>query len=197
MTTKLFSYDAYVRKGMTYDVYLDLIRDLLSEERTTGENQSPELIEYTRLNLQRMERIYKTAALSENLIENVKQISEPQVWLCITEAWCGDAAQNLPVFARLAALNTNVVMRLVLRDENPELMDRYLSNGARAIPVVVGVQNDKPIWKWGPRPDSIQQQVLAYKKNPETTPENFKVQLHTWYARNKTVDLQEELIKLL
>lgn len=197
MTTKAFSYEAYTRKGMTWDVYLDLVRDLLSEDKTTGENQSPQLVEYTALNLQRMERIYKTVALSEALVAEVKRIIKPQTWLCISEAWCGDAAQNLPVFAKLASHNPLIQMRVVLRDENAELMDMYLTKEARAIPIVIAIEADTELWHWGPRPESIQQQVVEFKKNPQTSPEEFKVQLHTWYARNKAVDLQDEILKLL
>jgi hypothetical protein len=197
MSTKAFSFDSYILKGMTYSVYLDLLKDLLSEGKTTGPNQDSGLIEYAKLNIQRMERIYKTVLVNDELANKVKAISEKQTWICITEGWCGDAAQSIPLFERLAALNDNINLKIVLRDENLDLMDRYLTNGGRAIPVVIAIQNDKEIWKWGPRPTSLQAIVDDYKQNPTVTFEELKTQLHTWYAKNKTVDQQNELIKLI
>lgn len=197
MATKTFSFEPYILKGMTYGVYLDLIRDLLTENKTTGPNQGDDLVEYTKLNLQRMERINKTLEVNPELQASVKAITHSQTWLCITEAWCGDAAQNLPLFQRLADMNPLITFKLVLRDENLELMDRYLTNGGRAIPVVIGIQDGNEIWKWGPRPKDAQEMINAFKQHPDRTFEELKTALHTWYAKNKTHDQQQELIALL
>jgi thiol-disulfide isomerase/thioredoxin len=197
MSTKAFSFDSYILKGMTYDVYLDLLKDLLSEGKTTGPNQDAGLFEYAKLNIQRMERIYKTVVITDELANKVKAINDKQTWICITEGWCGDAAQSLPLFARLAELNSNITLKMVLRDENLELIDRYLTNGGRAIPIVIALQDGKELWKWGPRPASLQVIVDEFKQNPTVTFEELKTQLHTWYAKNKTVDQQNELLKLI
>jgi|LauGreDrversion4_2_1035121.scaffolds.fasta_scaffold25719_4 hypothetical protein len=197
MTAKSFSFESYVLKGMSYAVYLDLIKDLLSEGKTTGINQSEEQVAYAKLNFQRMERLHKTIVVNADLEAQVKQIKEPQTWLCITEGWCGDAAQNLPLFDRLASLNSNITLKLVLRDENLELIDRYLTNGGRAIPRVICIANGKELWQWGPRPKLMQDKVIEYKNNPDLSHEEFVVQLHTWYAHNKTMAQQEELLQLL
>src|SRR5574343_222873 len=114
MSTKAFSFDSYILKGMTYDVYLDLLKDLLSEGKTTGPNQDAGLFEYAKLNIQRMERIYKTVVITDELANKVKAINDKQTWICITEGWCGDAAQSLPLFARLAELNSNITLKMVL-----------------------------------------------------------------------------------
>jgi hypothetical protein len=182
---------------MTYGVYLDLVRDLLTENKTTGPNQGDDLVEYTRLNLQRMERINKTLEVNPELAARVKAINQKQTWLCITEAWCGDAAQNLPLFQRLADMNPLITFKLVLRDENLELMDKYLTNGGRAIPVVIGIRDGNEIWKWGPRPKDAQEMINAFKQYPDKTFEELKTALHTWYAKNKTHDQQQELITIL
>jgi hypothetical protein len=197
MTTKAFDFAPYVLKGLTYPVYIDLVKDLLSEGKTTGPNQGDDLLEYTKLNLQRMERLHKTVSLNEELVKQVEQIKTPQTWLCITEAWCGDAAQNIAVFARLSELNSNITFKLVLRDENIELIDQYLTNGGRAIPIVIAVENNKEVWKWGPRPAKAQEMIIEFKKVPDRSMEEFKTALHTWYAKNKAVDQQEELLQLI
>ncbi len=195
MSTKAFSFDSYILKGMTYPVYVDLLKDLLTEGKTTGVNQDPHLFEYAKLNIQRMERIFKTVVVNEELANAVKAISEKQTWLCITEGWCGDAAQSVALFERLAELNDNITFKLVLRDENIELIDQYLTNGGRAIPMVIALQDGKEVWKWGPRPASLQKVVDTFKENPTVTLEDLKTQLHTWYAKNKTIDQQNELLE--
>lgn len=86
------------------------------------------------LNLQRSRRIHKTGQIPESLVEKVKQLVHPQIWLVITEDWCGDSAQTLPFLARLAGLNGRIRLRIVARDENPELMALYLTDGKQAIP---------------------------------------------------------------
>jgi thiol-disulfide isomerase/thioredoxin len=197
MSTKAFSFDSYILKGITHNVYIDLLKDLLSEGRTTGLNQDDGLIEYAKLNIQRMERIYKTVVINDELANKVKAITEKQTWICISEGWCGDAAQSIPLFERLAELNDNISFKIVLRDENLDLIDRNLTNGGRAIPIIIAIQNDQEIWKWGPRPKSLQAIVEEFKQNPTVSYEELKTQLHNWYAKKKTVDQQNELIKLI
>lgn len=197
MASKGVDLEQYVMKGMSYEVYLALIKDLLSEGKTTGPNQDISFVEYTQLNLQRMERLNKTIAIGEDLQHLVKAIQIPQTWICITEAWCGDAAQNLPLFAVMANLNPLIKIRFVLRDENTALIDQYLTNGGRAIPVVIGVENGKEKWKWGPRPQTAQELVNKFKQHPEGTYEEMKTNLHTWYAKNKTMEQQLELLTVI
>ena len=197
MAEKAFDFTPFGVKGLTYNVYLDLIKDLLTENKTTGPDQTEELVHYTKLNVQRMERIYKTAQILPELEQKIKAINSPQTWIAISEAWCGDAAQNIPLFQRLAELNSNITFKIVLRDENPDLMERYLTNGTKAIPIVFALLNGKQIWKWGPRPAAAQNLVLEFKKMQQGTVEDMKTQLHTWYTHNKTIDQQHELISLL
>ncbi|MCZ2140637.1 MAG: thioredoxin family protein [Bacteroidia bacterium] len=189
-------FETYIRKGMKYNEYVAVISDLVSEGRTTGETQSDELAAYTKLNLQRMERIYKTVVLFPELVAKINAIHEPQTWLCITEGWCGDAAQNLPVFARLAELNPLVTMRIVLRDENLELMDKYLTNGGRSIPKIIAIEAGNEKWNWGPRPATLQEKYIAFKQKNFSHDDLVK-ELHTWYAHNKGTDTQKELIQLI
>ncbi len=197
MASKGVELEQYVMKGMSYEVYLSLIKDLLSEGKTTGPNQDISFVEYTQLNLQRMERLNKTIVIGEDLQHLVKAIQTPQTWLCITEAWCGDAAQNLPLFAVMANLNPLIKVRFVLRDENVALVDQYLTNGGRAIPIVIAIEEGKEKWKWGPRPKSAQELVNEFKKHPHGTYEQMKTNLHTWYAKNKTAEQQAELLEII
>ena len=126
-----------LKNTISYQEYKGLVKDLLTENKSTGPNQSEDLTNYSLLNDKRMKRLDKTIKISEETIEEVKKVNEPQTWLLITEGWCGDAAQNLPVINKMAGLNDHIDLKLVLRDENLELMDLFLTNGGSAIPKLI------------------------------------------------------------
>ena len=177
-----------------------LMHDLLSENKTTGPIQSADLVEYTRLNFHRMERLNKTIVLSEQLQFVLDTLKKRWTFLVITEAWCGDAAQCIPLMHAISVASKGKIdLKLVLRDENLELMDQYLTNGGRAIPILICLETDthKTLGKWGPRPQLAQDMVVEYKQNPMGTHEEFKTLLHTWYAKDKTVAQQTEMIALI
>ncbi len=129
---------ATAARSYTYDQFLDLLDDLLTEGKTTGANQSEEYLHYAKLNLQRMRRWNKTYETGSGLMALIKK-QKPQEWWVITEGWCGDSAQNLPAIVKMAAASSGKIkLRIVLRDENPEIMDQYLTNGtSRSIPILV------------------------------------------------------------
>lgn len=200
MTTKLFSFDPYLAKAMNYTTYMALMRDLLSENRTTGPNQAKDLVEYTRLNFHRMERLNKTIVLSDELQFALDNLKRRWTFLVLTEAWCGDAAQTIPLMhAICVASKGKIDLKLVLRDENIELMNQYLTNGGKAIPILICLETETHtnMGKWGPRPKPAQDMVMEYKQHPAIPYEDFKTQLHTWYARDKTVAQQLEMVALI
>ena len=71
--------------------------------------------------------------------------------LVIAEDWCGDASNTVPIIAKLAARLPGLELRVILRDENPEVMDQYLTNGARSIPIVIALDEDSRSWDTGAR----------------------------------------------
>ncbi len=182
----------------TYAEYLALMDQVVAEKRTTGPRQSPEMAEYTRLNQYRMHRLDKTVKLEQDLQQLAFQLSVPQTWYVLTEAWCGDAAQNLPVIAKVAALNPLITLTLLLRDEHPEIMDAYLTRGGKSIPKLIALDADgNELFTWGPRPAALQEIVLDYKKNPTIPYAAFQEEEQRWYNTDKTVSVQRELVDLL
>src|SRR5690606_5194441 len=117
--------------SLTYNQYRSLITDLLAQGKTTGQNHSEAMLDYTRMNVRRMERWDKTALVSAELQEKIAKINTPQTWLVLTEAWCGDAAQSIPFMVKAASHSPLVDIRFILRDEHPRVMDGYLTHGGR------------------------------------------------------------------
>lgn len=155
---------------------------------------------YYDLNLKRIERLEKTFTPDAELVNRIASIDRPQVWWALTEMWCGDCAQNLPIIDKLAKANPAMIdLRILLRDDHPELMDRYLTNGARSIPKLIATDRDgNELFQWGPRPRPAQDLLKAWKADPAgRTDEDFHRELHTWYAQDKGMTLQQELGALL
>ena len=185
--------------AFTYRQYRELINKLLERDRTTGDNHSEEIIDYTRMNVQRMNRLDKQVTLKDSLEEKLESLDEEWIWLVLTEGWCGDAAQNIPGINKMAETTSNVELKLILRDENPEIMDEYLTDGSRSIPKLVCLDAEtlEEIGTWGPRPASIQKKAMQWKDDPELSKEEWAEKLHKLYAENKTQDLQEEFEELI
>lgn len=189
-----------VDQSMTYSAYRALIDKLLAENKTTGHIHTEAYLNYTRMNVQRMNRWDKTANVSDYLKNAVRAIQEDQLWLVITEAWCGDAAQNIPYLVKLADLNSRIQLRFILRDEHPEVMDEYLTDGARSIPKMVAMTADLAceLFTWGPRPQSAHELVMDYKNDSKgLSYQEFSQTLHLWYAKNKNQELEAELLPLI
>jgi hypothetical protein len=187
-----------VEKAYTYPEYIRLIEDLLAENKTTGTDQSPDMIDKTRLNLQRMKRITKTCLIDDALKSRIELIRHSMVWLILAEAWCGDGAQAIPYLSAMACLNPFIKLRLILRDEHPEVMEQFLTNGKRVIPKLICLNEDlQAVTSWGPRPSTANEIYLAFKNDPAKSKEEFQKDLHLWYSKDKGAAIMKELKKML
>lgn len=182
--------------GIDYDSFRKIFIKQVEVPNTLDENEM-KYFKYRKLNLQRTFRLEKTFTPSEELINEINKIDKPQTWMLITETWCGDSAQNLPIIAKAASLNDKINLRIVLRDENLEIMDRYLTNGSRSIPKLVAFdENDDELFQWGPRPAYAQNFMMKMKIDGIPKSEMNK-ELHLWYAKNRGEEVEKELVELL
>lgn len=184
----------------TYGTYRSLVDELLAKGQTTGENHSEAMLHYTRMNQQRMKRWDKTALVPETLERLLGGLKQPQRWIVLTEAWCGDAAQSIPFLVKMAEVSASISLDLVLRDQNSALMAAFLTNGAQSIPKLIAcdVATGEVCFTWGPRPAVLQEKVIAYKANPAgQTQEEFIASIHRWYTDNKNQAIAAEFEVLL
>ncbi|WP_299160054.1 thioredoxin family protein [uncultured Tenacibaculum sp.] len=190
--------ESSLQKAISYSEYRMLVKELLEQGKSTGVTQSDDLLNYSLLNDKRMKRLDKTIKISEETIAKIKDIKEPQTWLVLTEGWCGDAAQNLPVINKIAEENPNIQLKLVLRDENLELMDKFLTNGGRSIPKLIALDKENEIVNtWGPRPTVATKMVVDYKTEHGSLDAEFKKDLQVWYNKNKGNNVQEDILSIL
>jgi len=187
-----------IEKGMSFHQYIELINTLLAEGKTTGPNQSESMANYARLNAQRMDRIHKTTTLEPDLLQAV-QYMKPQHWVVLTEGWCGDAANSVPVMDLVAkASEGKIQLTILLRDENLSVMDQYLTDGSRSIPklIVLDAETMQELQVWGPRPDPAQRLMMEHKANPVEGRDVYR-DLQQWYNEDKTHTMQHEWLGFL
>lgn len=186
--------------SITYKAYRNLIGTLLVQNKTTGPNQSEAYIHYTRLNAHRMNRLDRTVQLLPETITALNSQEEPIGWLVITEAWCGDAANIVPVLQQMAEQNEAIDMRLVLRDDHPTLMDHFLTEGGKSIPKLIAFRkaDGQVLYEWGPRPEPAQQLMREYKamEQPPAYSEIAET-IQKWYNKDRTALIQSEVATLV
>ncbi|KFF20258.1 thioredoxin family protein [Flavobacterium hydatis] len=184
----------------SYTEYRKLVTDLLSEGKSTGAEQSEDLTHYSSLNETRMNRLEKTIKITETTISKLQNVRKNYIWLVISEGWCGDAAQLLPIIYKMAAESENKIeLKIVLRDENPDLMNLFLTNGGKAIPKLIIIDKEKleVLADWGPRPKGATDLVSNYKKEFGAFDETIKTNLQLWYLHDKGVSTQDEIMEIM
>lgn len=190
--------EQYLNRSMSFSEYVALIDRLLTEGKTTGPNQSDTMFNYGKLNRQRMLRLSKTIKIEPEISKQIGKFNVDIVWLVITEGWCGDAAQNIPVIEKLAAANHGIETRYILRDENSEFMDQFLTGGARSIPKLIAVdrRSNKILGTWGPRPRAAQEYFFEMRAACLEKP-LINENLQRWYLADRGRSVQMELTGLL
>lgn len=182
--------------GLSYASYRQHINDLLAQE---PDAKLAKMLPYYQEGEDRMNSLTPTIAVLPELQAAAQQLEQRYIWVVITEGWCGDAAQIVPIIEAVAqASNGHLETRYFLRDANPKLIDRYLTDGGRAIPKTIVLHADllTEAAVWGPRPAPAQTLFKDLKKREAPFPE-LVAQLTGWYAQDATRTTQQELLALV
>ncbi len=115
--------------------------------------------------------------------------------LAIAEDWCVDTSSTIPALVRLAEAAPGIEVRIITRDGHPDVMDRYLTNGSRSIPIVVVLDGEfRELGHWGPRPRELQAWVMA---NKDAMPKEERIrEQRKWYARDRGVTTVREVLEV-
>lgn len=185
-------------RSHSYAEYRAIVTNLLAEGKSSGDTQSDDLTHYTLLNETRMNRLEKTISIDPQILDELRSIGKKYTWLVLSEGWCGDAAQILPVLNKMAEAVPNIDLKIVFRDENPELMNAFLTNGARSIPkLIVLDESGEAVANWGPRPKVAADLIINYKAQHGIIDETAKTELQLWYLHDKGQSTVNELVELM
>jgi hypothetical protein len=181
----------------SFEQYLDLHRSVVAKSIELDEVYHDEkLWKYTCDNLDRNDYVLDNLNLDKKLYNILEQIPSLKC-IIISEPWCGDAAQIVPVLAAIAESSLKMECTIYLRDENEALIDQFLTNGGRAIPIAIFTdEDDNVLFHWGPRPAPAQTLVMDMKAK-DFSKRDFTTTLHQWYKDDKTKAIQEEIYQLL
>ena len=140
--------------------------------------------------------VYERVRLPGAVVAEARAL--PGTWhlLALSEDWCGDAVNILPVVARLAEALPKVDLRVLSRDDNPDIMDAHLTGGSRSIPVVILYDDDfrERGW-WGPRPAELQRWVMEEGMRMEPGPRYAETR--RFYARDRGRAILSEVLELI
>ncbi|WP_396145224.1 thioredoxin family protein [Flavobacterium sp.] len=188
-----------ISKSCSYNEYRSLIFTYAQEGKTTGLISSSDYINYTKLNESRMHRLDKTIEVTQETKALLENLSKEYIWLVISETWCGDAAQVVPVINKMAEVASKIDLRIVLRDENEDLMNLFLTNGTKSIPklIIIEKETGEVIGDFGPRPTQAKQLIIDYKAAHGVVDETAKIELQKWYLADKGVSIQNEINALI
>lgn len=184
--------------SFSYSEYRKKVTELFAEGKSTGHEQSNDLLHYSELNEARMNRLEKTIAIVDEVKAKLENLDKKYIWLVLAEGWCGDAAQVLPVIHKMAETTNKVELKIALRDDNDALMQHFLTNGGKAIPklIVLDAETSEVIADWGPRPHGAKQLILEYKAAHGVVDETAKIELQKWYLHDKGISIQQEIVEM-
>ncbi len=187
-----------LQNSFSYSEYRKTVSDLIAEGKSTGHEQSEDLLRYSELNEARLNRLEKTIAVTEEVKSDLEKLDKKYIWLVLAEGWCGDAAQIVPVIYKMSEVTENVSLKIALRDDNDALMQHFLTSGGKAIPKLLILDADtlEVLADWGPRPHGAKQLILDYKAAHGVVDEPAKIELQKWYLHDKGVAIQNEIIAL-
>ena len=184
--------------SFSYNEYREYVSKLISEGKSTGHTQTEDLLHYSELNETRLKRLDKTIKVIPEIEQELINLSKKYTWLVISEGWCGDAAQLLPIMNKMAEVSENIDFQIVLRDDNDELMSQFLTNGGKAIPkLIILDENNNLIADWGPRPEPARKLIADYKAANGLVDEPVKIELQKWYLQDKGITTQNEIMALM
>lgn len=184
-----------IDNAFTYQQYRNHITEDLAQ---APKNEAAEKIRpYALHNAGLMEKYDHTYVTDNNLMQAL-ETAPPTTWLVISEGWCGDAAFNVPLLALVEkALPEKVKLRIVLRDDNPELMDAHLTDGGRSIPKLIVLNKElEKLGIWGPRPAGLQLLMKEWKEEGLVL-KDIIPKVQDWYDADETDCLQTELTALV
>ena len=184
-----------LHNSVGYEAYrAEMTRQAMAGE-TSGALQSESLIAYTKLNDRRMRRWEKTFRLPDAVRTELNRFEGELIWLVLTESWCGDAAPILPIMKAFEEASSGLQLRMADRDDHPELMARFKTDGALSIPklLVVDPEGTQGLTSWGPRPAEPMRLTRAYKAKHGKLSAEFREDLQRWYNKDKGRAITEEL----
>lgn len=195
-----------IEETLSYPAYVELASHLIANRQTTGIDHSDDLVDNAIKNMSTIQSLIKSTIIPAHIIKRLESQELPLIWLAITESWCIDSANSLPVVYKMSAVNPNIEVKVVLRDSS-SIIDNFTTRGSRSIPKVICLDAESLVvlGAWGPRPAELDAKImleikrLNYSLDNDKTKKRKKIRslIKNWYHENQTEHLQQEIIENL
>jgi hypothetical protein len=167
----------YFYKALTYEEYVEKL----------GDNFQLHHLHYTKFNL------------TESRVNTIAKIKGYDI-LVLTEPWCGDSLAAIPVLKKITEAGEGWNLKVLLRDQNPDLMNKFLTHGTRSIPLFLFLDNSgNLIFKWGPR-IKVAQQIFENNRQMiragKISKQEVIKQIRYFYAKDRGKHIFDELLEL-
>ena len=140
--------------------------------------------------------LYKRVTIPIEISARVEALGGHWHLLVLSEDWCGDSVNIVPIIAKLTEAVSNMDMRILARDENLDIMDTHLTGKSRSIPIVILLnQKYQECGLWGPRPSPLQKWVM--EKGMLLPKDERYREVRTFYARDHGLTTMHEIVEML
>jgi len=184
---------------ISWEEYYALIKQYVETEDKPELYRVEKMHRYTADNLRRMDHVLATINVESKLYNQLNAVRTPWTWVVLAEPWCGDVSQEIGALYTLATCNEGIAFRILLSDSHPQVLDHYTTGGSRSIPKLICLRTDTlaEIGTWGPRPQALQQIVMANKDRTDISFGDKVRMIHGWYEADATRSIQDEFIDLI
>ena len=196
----LSSITAEILKGtISWAEYYALAKKYVESDDKPELYRNEKMLRYTAENIKRIDHILGTINIESKLYNALTAVDRDLIWMVLTEPWCGDASQVVPVLYTIASCSEHISFRILQSDSHPEVMDAYTTDGSRSIPKLICIDavSFEELGTWGPRPAVLQKIVHENINNPDLSFGAKVRMVHDWYAEDKTISIQDEFIDLV
>jgi hypothetical protein len=197
----------FENKRVSYETFKESANIYLEQQLKLDTSGRDSYFNYIQQNQQRINRWDRKFVILPEVQAQLQQIHRPLRLVAIVEAWCGDVSQILPGINHLVNQSDKLSLDVVYRDENLPLMDAFLTNGGRAIPIILitDAESQEILGSWGPRPTTPQAMMMEMKQKLAGQPSDYSSDLqkvtieniHVWYARDKGREVQTQFMDTL
>ena len=166
---------------------------VISKERFATGYQWPDYMEDIEKSTERFNENYAEFVLDQEDARFFSDYGTELNVLILGEDWCGDVVQSLPPIIRMLELCSIIENRIFKRDQHPDIMDKYLTDGVtKSIPYLVFMDASlNELATWGPRPADCQA-IIRHNKG-KIPMDQIYPKLRTWYKENGNGPLVREI----
>lgn len=180
-------------KGLSYPAFKKAWDEHVQTPQKELDRSKRKYRYYAQYNIDRAYAIESQYSPSKELLTALESIPYPTYWVVLTEDWCVDSAYTLPVIEKAASASSKIFLRIFPRDAHLDLMDMYLTRGARSIPkLIVFDEQGAELFQWGPRPQQAQALRDRLVEEGLEGPA-LSMALVTWYEEGGWLHAENEL----